>query len=124
MAQNEDDQTQDDAESSGTLHLQSSLDTALEMVEGQAREHPFRTLGIAMGVGYVLGGGMPKFLVRLGMLAAGRVLTDAITAEGLRTLTGNLGAPVDDDAPTTGRARGQNGHARKRSPARERQARS
>lgn len=124
MAQNDDNEMQDGESETSSLDLQSTLDTALEMVETQAREHPFRTLGIAMGVGYVLGGGLPKMLVRLGMLAAGRVLTDAITAEGLRTLAGNLPGGEDEETSATGRSRGHNGHNRKRSSARERRAQS
>ncbi len=123
MAQQDDDEMKGgDSAEAGSLDLQSTLDTALEMVESQARAHPFRTVGVAMGVGYVLGGGLPKFLVRLGMLAAGRMLTDAITAEGLRTLVGNVEG--DDDATPTARQRPHNGHHRKRAPTRERQARS
>jgi hypothetical protein len=102
---------------------------AVEKVEEQARSHPFRTLGVAMGVGYVLGGGIPKILVRLGLLAAGRVLTDAITTEGLRSLSTNLMGATDgedeDQAQSTGGARGgraKNGHQRKRQGA-ERHAR-
>jgi hypothetical protein len=125
MAQNENEDTQvaDDPMESGSIDLQATLDTALELVETQAKEHPFRTLGIAMGLGYVLGGGLPKILVRLGMLAAGRVLTDAITAEGLRTLSNNLGGVDGEDKATASGKRTPNGHHRKRAPARERQAR-
>lgn len=53
------------------------LDVATTQIAEQAREHPVRTLGIAFGVGYVLGGGLPRFAVRM---AAGALLRTAGTA--------------------------------------------
>lgn len=132
MAQDENEQTEasDDASGPGNaqLDVQSIADYAMEMVQAQAKSHPFRTVGVALGVGYVLGGGVPKFLVRLGLLAAGRLVADAITAEGLRTLSSNLMGAGDDDAeaepPQGGRqSRAKNGHHRKRSASSERTAR-
>jgi len=138
MAQDDDDQTQAGSENaqsgsenaqmgeqSGALDVQSTLDYALEMVQDQARTHPFRTLGIAASVGYVLGGGVPKILVRLGLLFAGRIMTDAIATEGLRSLSTNLmGEPdetgAEESAPQ--QRRSKNGHHRKRAQG-ERSAR-
>jgi hypothetical protein len=53
------------------------LDVAATQITDQARRHPVRTLGIAFGVGYVLGGGLPRFAVRL---AAGALVRTAGTA--------------------------------------------
>lgn len=53
------------------------LDVATTQIVEQARQHPVRTLGIAFGVGYVLGGGLPRFAVRM---AAGALLRTAGTA--------------------------------------------
>ncbi|HET6584647.1 MAG TPA: hypothetical protein VFG69_14410 [Nannocystaceae bacterium] len=119
MAQDDNEQNgseADDGETGRQLDVQSIADYALEMVQEQAKSHPFRTVGLAMGVGYVLGGGVPKFVVRLGLLAAGRLMADAITAEGLRTLSSNLtGAGEDDAEPSHARtSRAKNGHHRKR----------
>ena len=131
MAQDDDDQTQagsenaDMGEQSGALDVQSTLDYALEMVQDQARTHPLRTLGIAAGVGYVLGGGVPKILVRLGLLFAGRIMTDAIATEGLRSLSTNLMGEQDEAGAEQGarqQARSKNGHHRKRAQG-ERSAR-
>jgi hypothetical protein len=114
-----------DTEGGGALDVQSIADYAMELVQDQCKTHPFRTMGVAMGVGYVLGGGIPKFLVRLGMLAAGRILADAVTIEGVRTLAGDvMGQEAEggqDDRPR-GQARSRNGHHRKRGQG-ERQAR-
>ena len=134
MAQDDNEQPEVGSDSSetgagnGQLDVQSIADYAMERVQEQAKSHPFRTLGLAMGVGYVLGGGVPKFLVRLGMLAAGRLMADAITAEGLRTLSSNL-IGGDDDADSEQpqskpQARAKNGHHRsKRGATGERQTR-
>lgn len=52
--------------------------SAAEHVADQARSHPYRTIGIALGVGYVLGGGLPRFAVRMAGMAALRLLGQAI----------------------------------------------
>lgn len=117
----------DDSQAGGALDVQSIADYAMEMVQDQCKNHPFRTLGVAMGVGYVLGGGLPKFLVRLGMLAAGRVLADAVTIEGVRTLAGDMMGQDDEESGQDrsqqgAQARPRNGHHKKRNTT-ERQAR-
>lgn len=133
MAQTDDKEQPDSGETDaagesgageGQLDVQSIANYAMEMVQDQAKSHPFRTIGVAMGVGYVLGGGVPKFLVRLGMLAAGRLMADAITTEGLRSLTGNLTEDEDEaEKPPQGQSRAKNGHHRKRATGGERPAR-
>ena len=75
---------------------------ALELIQQQATQHPLRTVGIAMGVGYVLGGGIPKIVVRLGMLAAGKAVSQAATIEGARALAGLLQARSDGEGESTG----------------------
>jgi hypothetical protein len=129
MAQDDNEQTQAGSENAemgqgGALDVQGTLDYALEMVQDQAKNHPMRTLGIAMGVGYVLGGGVPKILVRLGLLFAGRIMTDAIATEGLRSLSTNLMGEQGGDEQMAGaqQPRSKNGHHRKRGQG-ERQAR-
>lgn len=71
---NEEDDTDstDDGIDVGAL-----LDVATTQIAEQAREHPVRTLGIAFGVGWVLGGGLPRFAVRM---AAGMLIRTASTA--------------------------------------------
>jgi len=64
------------------IDMNALLETAAEQIVEQARDHPVRTLGIAFGVGYVLGGGLPRFVVRMGTAAlvrtAGRVAIAAV----------------------------------------------
>jgi hypothetical protein len=128
MAQEDNEQTQgggETAEQGGALDVQFTLDYALELVQDQARNHPMRTLGIAAGIGYVLGGGVPKILVRLGMLFAGRIMTDAIATEGLRSLSTNLMGEQEEGGagqPSAQQPRSKNGHHRKRGQG-DRQAR-
>jgi hypothetical protein len=87
----------------GSIDLAAVGSQALDLIHRQATEHPLRTVGIAMGVGYVLGGGIPKVLVRLGMLAAGKALSQAATIEGARALAGLLqGRTGDDEGSTDG----------------------
>ncbi len=86
------------------------LDVATTQIVEQARQHPVRTLGIAFGVGYVLGGGLPRFAVRM---AAGALLRTAGTAvlgalPWWRIAEGFVAHGADDGAhkaPSNGHAR-------------------
>jgi len=71
----EPDEPESDDEPFDPMMLAAS---AADLVSAQARSHPYRTLGIAFGVGYVLGGGLPRFVVRMAGMAALRSLTHAI----------------------------------------------
>lgn len=51
---------------------------AAERIADQARRHPYRTIGIALGIGYVLGGGLPRFAVRMAGMAALRSIGSAL----------------------------------------------
>ncbi|HWB82384.1 MAG TPA: hypothetical protein VG755_45795, partial [Nannocystaceae bacterium] len=110
----------DDGEDRDAVDLQEMGDRALQLVQRQATQHPLRTVGIAMGVGYVLGGGVPKLFVRLGMIAAGRALSRAATIEGMRVmanmLRGHEDEPAAEEAPTAAppTSERRNGHRRKR----------
>jgi hypothetical protein len=51
---------------------------AVELIVDQARTYPARTIGIAFGIGYVLGGGVPRFAVRLAGVAIARSITETV----------------------------------------------
>jgi len=80
---------------------------AAELVTEQARAHPYRTVAAAFGVGYVLGGGVPRFVVRLAAMALVRAAGQAVVSSGVardlleRTVQG-------------GRRSGANGHTRRK----------
>lgn len=124
--ENDDDTPRDDAQPSDALELRALGEQALQIVHTQAIEHPLRTVGIAMGVGYVIGGGLPKLLVRLGMIAAGRALAQAATVEGARLLLGMAGIrEAEDEVMPAGAtadepAKAKNGHRRRRGAAQAR----
>jgi hypothetical protein len=78
-----------------TFDLHRAMDFVVGQVRDQAHAHPLRTLGVAAGVGYVLGRGVPSIVVRLGMVAMARMATDSL-------LSGTFGAtlgPGDDERP-------------------------
>jgi hypothetical protein len=88
------------------------LAAASELVVEQARSHPFRTLGIAFGVGYVLGGGVPRFLVRMATNAAMRSAGAGLLASGaLGQLASRFGG---DSSEPEGPSEPKNGHAKKK----------
>jgi hypothetical protein len=83
--------------------------SAAEHVADQARRHPYRTLGIALGVGYVLGGGLPRFVVRMAGMAALRsvghaLLTSSAAIELARSVLAD--EPEAMRKPATPRDRG------------------
>ncbi len=43
--------------------------------------NPYATLAIAAGIGYVLGGGLPTSLVRIGFALSGRAVIDHLVAQ-------------------------------------------
>lgn len=47
---------------------------AAGLVRDRLQAHPASTLAAAVGVGYVLGGGIPDIAVRLGLATAARVI--------------------------------------------------
>lgn len=79
---------------------------ALDRVRDQARAHPGAALGIGAGIGYVLGGGVPKFWVMLAMAATGGLFGYALPA--LRARAGaaepDLGDDTDLQTPTPPRS--------------------
>jgi hypothetical protein len=87
---------------------------ATEIVTEQARQHPLRTIGIAFAAGYVLGGGVPRFVVRMATNAAMRSAGAAILASGIAAQLAArvLGGAAAPETPTPPEPK--NGHARKR----------
>jgi hypothetical protein len=51
---------------------------AAEQIAAETRRHPLRTLGIAFGAGWVLGGGVPRFVVRMALVAGVRTAARAL----------------------------------------------
>lgn len=84
------------------IDLEYLANVAMDRIAEQAIIHPFRTLGIAAGVGYVLGRGVPTVLVRMGMVAAARVASNAIIGASLEQLGASMRA---DDSAVQRRAR-------------------
>lgn len=64
MNEHEDNEPRDDDESA-VEELVNPIGEVLQVVAEQTRTHPVRTLGAAFGIGYVLGGGVPSFVMRL-----------------------------------------------------------
>jgi len=53
----------------------------LERIRRRVRTHPVSTMAAAAGVGYVLGGGIPDFVLRWGAAAAVRVISAQVLAQ-------------------------------------------
>jgi hypothetical protein len=120
--------------------VHGALDFVVGRVREQAHAHPLRTLGVAAGVGYVLGRGVPSIVVRLGLVAMARLATDSLLSSTFGAPLGPGGddrdddgedavAAVADDAPDeaadgTATATSQRGRGRGRQPARSEGMRS
>jgi hypothetical protein len=70
-------------------------------VEEFARNNPRTAVGIALGVGFVLGGGLtPRLLFGIGAFAARRYARDFARAQIGNVTKGVLGGLGTDDGPT------------------------
>jgi hypothetical protein len=102
----------------GGIDMNALLEMAAEQIAEQAREHPVRTLGVAFGVGYVLGGGLPRFVVRMGTAAlirtAGRVAIASVPwGRLIESVRGPAPAPEPARAPARAKkSTAKNGHTR------------
>lgn len=84
-------------------------------VASQVRHRPIQCVAIALGTGYVLGGGVPRFVVRVAMVAGLRALGRAVlTSEAVAEIAINAlrGGGSSPDA-----AGGRRRHKRKRGPS-------
>lgn len=89
--------------SNGASKSENEMDTAsiammlANRVTERMQAHPVSTLAAAFGVGYVLGGGLPRFAVRIGAAVAVRALSNEL----LRQITGNVSSTsFEPHAPT------------------------
>ncbi|MEL6344979.1 MAG: hypothetical protein AAFV53_17810 [Myxococcota bacterium] len=69
------------------------FEEATQVLERQVRRQPYLTVGAAMGVGYILGGGVPGWLAR----AVFNVALRSVASSAFRNALANLdsGPPVD-----------------------------
>ena len=67
-----------DEHDAGGLDPAELATAAVELIADQARTYPARTIGVAFGIGYVLGGGVPRFVVRLAGVAIARSITESV----------------------------------------------
>lgn len=70
----------------------------------QTMDHPWRALAVAAGVGYVLARGLPGFVVRMGVLAAGRLIGTAALGNVLSSFTGAIEESVGEGEASTDEA--------------------
>src|SRR5438552_9278660 len=76
------------------------LKQARTTIEGFARENPRVAVAIALGVGFVLGGGLtPRVLMGLGALAARRAARDYARRQ-ISTFAESAVRAVDHDGPS------------------------
>lgn len=104
-------EVEDTAEAGPAFDPSAMIADAAETIAAEARAHPYRTVGIAFAVGYVLGGGVPRFAVRMATTAALRtlgraVLTSDAVAELVRgAVSSRAAAPTKRAAPVKNGAR-------------------
>jgi hypothetical protein len=68
-----------------------------DFVRDQAIQRPYVTLGAAFGIGYVLGGGVPLWMVRSLVAIGGKIAVSAVLAELTRAASSGEGPPSFDD---------------------------
>ncbi len=65
------------------------LEEARHVIDEQARRHPYQTVLAAAGIGYVLGGGIPSWVLRAAVNAGGRVMLARALGPALGAALGN-----------------------------------
>jgi hypothetical protein len=93
--QQDDNQAEGDLDALG-MEARGVMGHALDRVRDQAAAHPLAAMGIAAGVGYVLGGGLPRFGAMFGLAAVGGVVGFGLPAL-LRGRGGETPFPEQDD---------------------------
>ena len=56
-------------------------DELTSMLRSHVEQRPYVTLGAAAAMGYVLGGGLPRWMVKLGFAVGGRMLVDRLLTD-------------------------------------------
>lgn len=95
-----------DHEDEGGFDPAEIVSAAADLITDQAKSHPYRTIAAAFGVGYVLGGGVPKFVMRMAGVALVRVAGQAL-------LTSDAAQQMLSRTMNGGRS-GANGHSGRR----------
>ena len=76
------------------------LKEARSTIEGFAKTNPRTSVGVALGVGFVLGGGLtPRVLFGLGLFAARRLARDYARAQIGSFTRSTIGTSVHSTAP-------------------------
>jgi len=78
-----------------TSEFEDALGDLERVVRDQLTQRPYATLGAAAGLGYVLGGGLPKTLSRL-LFGMGGRLALVLAAQRLRGGLAASGAPINE----------------------------
>ncbi len=80
--------------------LSSLVHSAADYLSEHTRRYPYRTLGIAVAIGVVLGGGLPRFAVRMMGRAALRAAGHAIlTSEAIVGISRGIFEVATSSAP-------------------------
>jgi hypothetical protein len=106
----EDEPHTEDDEHRAVDELANPIGDVLQVVAEQARNHPVRTLGAAFGIGYVLGGGMPSFAMRLLGIAMMRSAASMVDWDAVAESA--IGMAKAERAPQPRAGRGRDGHER------------
>lgn len=69
-----------DAAAEATIDVAEWAHTTRQQMNAVVREHPYASVAAAAGLGYVLGGGMPKWLVRTAVSYGTRAAIAAVVA--------------------------------------------
>ena len=76
--------------------IRQTVTTGQNLVRSRLRDQPYATLLAAAGVGYVLGGGLPRIPVRLLLGLGGRLAYGALMTQLLHALADNSGRHFAD----------------------------
>lgn len=73
-----------------------------QIIEREIKNHPYRTVGVAAGVGFGVGAVVGSRLFRMALLATGGFLASEVARGRMKKLIEELASAIDDDSETEG----------------------
>ena len=87
------------SESTLTQELEAIAAATVRTVQHAVSEHPFATVAASVGAGYVLGAGLPSWLVRAGAAVSTRVVMREVIAAAVASMTPEPAEPETEVVP-------------------------
>jgi len=87
------------SESTLAKEMEAIAAATISTVQHAVNEHPFATVAAGVGAGYVLGAGLPSWLVRAGATIGTRVVMREVVSAAVASMTPEPAEPESEVVP-------------------------